>query len=178
MTAVVPLNCSTKKRRRTRGFYSRNAALAEDVFHFVEDGGIAVGGLVFDFQSGAELFEELALLARELRGREDTDMIVEIAFAAATRVGETFALDAEDGAALGGFGNFEFFFAVEAGDLQLGAQGSLRDAERDGAVKIGAAAFEKGMFFDVEDNVEIARRAIVRGGLAFAGHAQTRTGID
>ena len=55
-----------KKRRLGR----RTPKLAEDVFHFVEDRGVAVGGLIFHFQGGAELFEEFALLAGELRGRE------------------------------------------------------------------------------------------------------------
>ena len=104
------MNCSADEKEGGESPWESpsptNGSLAEDVFDFVEDSGIAVGGLVFDFHSGAELFEKLALLARELRGREDADVIVEIAFAAAARVGEAFALDAEDGAALRGFGDF------------------------------------------------------------------------
>src|ERR1700680_4649982 len=102
MTAVVPVNSSTKNRRRTCGFYRTNARLAEDVFYFVEDSGIAVGGLVLYSLRGAELFEKFALLARELCGRENADVIVEVALAATARVSETFAFDAEDGAALRG----------------------------------------------------------------------------
>src|SRR5580700_2288094 len=34
------------------------------------------------------------------------------------------------------------------------------------------------MFFDFEDDIEIASRTVVRAGLAFAGHAQTRSRIN
>jgi hypothetical protein len=133
--------------------------LAEDVFDFVEDGGIAVSRFVLYFESGAELFQQFALLAREFRRREHADVIVEIALAAAARVCKPFALDAEHGAALGAFGNFEFFFPSQTGNLQLASESGLRDAKRNRAIKIGAAAFKEWMFLDVEDNIEIARRA-------------------
>src|SRR5580692_4199544 len=160
MTAVVPSKWSTKNLRRTRRFYRRKARLAEDVFHFVEDGGIAVGGFVVHFQCRAELFEKLALLARELRRRHHANMVVEIAFTAAARVRKPFALDAQNGAALRSFGDFQFFLAVEAGDLKLGAKSRLRDAERNRAVEIRAASFEGWVLFDFEHNIEIARRAV------------------
>jgi len=61
--------------------------LAEDVFYFVEDGGVAVGGLVFHFLGGAELLDQFALVARKPGRGHHADMIVQIAFAAAARVG-------------------------------------------------------------------------------------------
>src|SRR5271155_5764714 len=128
MTAVVPVNSSTKNRRRTLGSYRRNGALAEDVFYLVENGGIAVRRLVLYFQRSAELFEELALLARELCWSEHADVIIEVALAATARVGETFAFETKDGTALCGFGDLKVFFAVEAGDLEFRAQSGLRDA--------------------------------------------------
>jgi hypothetical protein len=58
----------TSLPRASRGYELRvtshqSRALAEDVFDLVEDGGIAVGWLVFDFEGGAELFDQLALFA-------------------------------------------------------------------------------------------------------------------
>jgi len=52
------------------------------------------------------LFEELALLARKLRRSKHADVIIEVALAAAPRIGKAFALDAKDRAALRPFGNF------------------------------------------------------------------------
>src|SRR5580704_6352019 len=177
MTAVVAVNSSTKNRRRTLGSYRRNGALAEDVFYFVENGGIAVRRLVLHFYRSAELFEEPALLAREFCWRENADVIIEVALAATAGVGETFAFQAKDGAALCAFGDFKSFFAVEPRDLELRAKSGLRDAQRDGAVQISPAALKEGMFLDLEDHVEIAWRAAVRSGFAFAGDAQARAGV-
>src|SRR5690348_8824241 len=171
MTARSPAKCSTKNRLRTRGFYRRNGALTENVFYLVEEGGIAVGRFVIHFQGGAELFKEFALLAREFRGRENAHMIVQVAFAAAARISETLALDAKNGAALGGFRNFELFLTVETRNLQLRAERCLRNAERNRAVKISAAPLEKGMLFHVEDNIKVARRTAVRRRLSFTSHA-------
>ena len=86
--------------------------LAEDVFYLVEDRGVALGRLVFYFQGRAELFDQLALFARELGGGQHADVIVQIAFAAAARVGESLGLEAEDRAALRALGNFQLFLAA------------------------------------------------------------------
>src|SRR5271169_5991112 len=91
-----------------------HTGLAEDVFHFVEDGGVAVGGLIVHLQRSVELLHELALLARELAGGEDAHMIVEIAATAAMWIGKALALDAKDRATLRTFGNLEPLFAREA----------------------------------------------------------------
>lgn len=155
-----------------------NGPLAEDVFDFVEDGGIAVGGLVFHFERGAELFEELALLAGELSGSENANVIVEIAFAAAAWVGEAFSLDAENGAALRAFGDFELLVAIEAWDLELGAESGLRNAERNRAIEIGAATFKEGVLLDVKNHVEIAGSAAIGSWLAFTGDTEACAGIN
>src|SRR5580698_6517626 len=105
MIAVVPVNWSTKNLRRTREFSRRKGPLAEDVFYLVEDGGSPVGWFVFHFERSAELFKQLALLTRKLGGCENANVIVEIAFPAPTRIGEAFALDTENRAALRTFGN-------------------------------------------------------------------------
>jgi len=91
--------------------FSNFASLPEDVFDLVKDRGVAVGWLVVDSDRVAKLFHQFALLACELRRRQHADVIVQIAFAAATQVCKSPALDPKNGAALGAFGNLEFFFA-------------------------------------------------------------------
>src|SRR5712691_1204403 len=152
--------------------------LAEDVFHLIEERGVAVRGLVFHFQGGAELLDQFALVARQLCWRQHTHVIVQIAFAAPARIGQSPALDAKNGAALRAFGNLQFFFPVQSRHRQLRTESSLRDAQGDGAIQIRAAAFEKRMFLNFEHDVQIARRPAVRPGLAFAGDTQPRSGID
>src|SRR5690242_1084064 len=142
MTAVCPANWSTKNRLRTRRFYLRcghgclcrrskdelnrealssrrktQKRLAEDVFHFVEDGGVAVGRLVFHFESGAELLDQFALIACELGWRQHADVIIQITFAAAARIGQSPAFDAKHGAALRAFWNFQLLFPVQTRHL-------------------------------------------------------------
>jgi hypothetical protein len=117
------------------------------------------------------------LLAREFCWRKNADVIIEVPLAATAWVGETFAFDPEDGAALCAFGDFKSFFAVEARDLEFGAKSSLRDAQRDRAVEISPAALKEGMFLNVQDDVEIAWRAAVGSGFAFASDAEARAGV-
>src|SRR6266851_5336796 len=57
--------------------------LAENVFHLIEDRGVAVRGLVFHFHCGAELLDQFALVARELCWRQHTNVVVQIALVAA-----------------------------------------------------------------------------------------------
>src|SRR5258708_12984234 len=151
--------------------------LAENVFHLIEDRGVAVRGLVFHFHCGAELLDQFALVARELCGRQHTNVVVQIALAAAAGIGQSLALDAKHGAALRAFGDLQFFFPVQSRHLQFRAESRLRDAQGDRAIQVRAAPFEERMLFDLEHNVQIARRPAVRPGLAFAGDAQSRSGI-
>ena len=62
-------------------------SLPEDIFHFVKNRGIAVRGLVFDLNGIAQLFHQFALLARELRGRQHANVIIQVTLAASARVG-------------------------------------------------------------------------------------------
>src|SRR5712692_2340498 len=177
-------NCSTKKRRRTGRFYRRcktghlewvrETELAKNVLDLVKNRGIAFGGLVFHFQGCAKLLHELALFPGEFNRREHADVIIQIAFAAAARVGHALSLVAEDRAALRAFGNLELFFAVEPGYLNLGAKRGLDKAQRNRAVQIGAAPFEESMLLHFEYNVEVARRTAVGSRFAFARDSQAR----
>src|SRR5260370_34485036 len=157
--------------------FSNFASLHEDVFDFVEDGGIAVSGLVFHFHRGAKLLDQFALVARKLRGRHHSHMVVQIASPAAARISQPFAFETKHGAALRAFGNLQPLFPVQSRHLQFRTESRLRDAHGDGAIQVRAAPFEVRMLFDLEHDVQIARRPAVRRGLAFAGDPQTCSGI-
>src|SRR6266478_948252 len=151
---------------------------AEDVFYLVEEGGAALRGLIVDVERGAKLLDELALLARELGRRQHTHVIIQIAFAAAVRVSQTLAAKAKDRAALRTFRDFQFFLGAEPRNLQLRAKRGLRHADGNGAVQIGAAAFEERMFLHLEDDIQIAAGTPVRSSFALALHAQARSSVD
>src|SRR5437016_567159 len=178
MTAVAPAKCRTKNRLRTRRFYlRRSASLPEDILHFIEDRGVAVRGFVCHLQRGAELLDQFPLVTRKPRRRHHAHVIVQIAFAAAARVGQSPAFDAKYGPALRALGNLEFLFAVQSWHLQFRPESRLRDAQGYRAIQVRAAALEERMLFDFKHDVQIARRPAVRPGLAFAGDTQPRSGI-
>src|SRR5258708_7195453 len=145
-----------------------HSKLAEDVFDFVKERGIAVGGLVVDFQRGVKLLYNLALLASQLRRRQHTHMIIKIAAPSAMRIGQALALDTEHRSALPTFRNLLPLSPGEAGELEIGAQRSLRNAERNRADKISAAPLKEGVFLHLEHNIQTASRPAVGPGLALA----------
>ena len=157
--------------------FSNSGSLPEDVFDLVKDRGVAVGRLVVNSDRVAELFHQFALLARQFRGRHHQDVVVQIAFAAAPRIGKSLALDAKDRAALRAFRNFQFFFPVQSRHLQFRAKRRLRNAHGDSAIQIRAAPLEERMFLDFQHHVQIAGRPAIWPGLSFAGDAQPRSGV-
>src|SRR6266550_7604185 len=177
MTAVSPANCSTKNRLRTRRFYLRRRLLPEDVFHLIEDRGVAVRGLIVHLHCGAKLLDQFPLVTRELRWRHHTHVVVQIAFATPARIGQPLAFDAKHGAALRAFWNLQFFFRVQSRHLQFRTESRLGDAQGNRAIQVRAAPFEERMFSDFQHNVQIARRPAIRPGLAFAADTQPRSRV-
>jgi len=92
-----------------------HSKLAEDVFDFVKERGIAVGGLVVDFQRGVKLLYNLALLASQLRRRQHTHMIIKIAAPSAMRIGQALALNTKHRSALRTSGIFSRSSPVRPG---------------------------------------------------------------
>src|SRR5713226_7495801 len=90
-----------KITRRRRVFaeekFGMPPCLAEDVFDFIEDRGVAVCRLIFHLHRSAELLDQFALVARELCWRQHTNVVVQIALAAAAGLGQSLALDAKNG---------------------------------------------------------------------------------
>src|SRR3979490_984072 len=141
MTALSPANCSTKNLLRTLRFYLRKRRLPEDVFYFIEDGGVAVRGPVFRLHRGAQLLDQFPLVARKLCRRHHPHVIVQISLAAAARISQSLSLDPKNSAALCAFGNLELFLPVQPRNLQFRAKSRLGDAYRDGAIQARAAPF-------------------------------------
>src|ERR1700682_1694077 len=94
------------------------------------------------------------------------------------RIGQAFALNAKNRAALRSFRHFQTLLSVQSRNLQLGAEGSLRNAQRNRAIKIRATAFEKTVLLHIQNNIQITRGAAVGTGFAFTLHAKPRALVD
>src|SRR5258705_10477654 len=105
-------------------------------------------------------------------------MVVQIALAAAARIGQPVTLDAEHRATLRALGNLQPLFGVQPWGRQVRAERRLSDAHRNRAIEIGSAPLEERMFLDVQHHVEVAAGPTVGSSLAFTRHTQTRTGVD
>src|SRR5713226_1505410 len=152
-------------------------SLTEDVFDFVEDGRAALGRAIFHAKRCSQLFEELALLARQFARSNHAHVVEEIALSSAARVRQPFALDTKDSAALRTFGNFQALFAGQRRNHNLRPQRRLRHADGDGAEQVRTAPLEEGMLLDLENDVKVARRPAIRSFLAFPGNAKPRARV-
>ncbi len=170
--------CARDDNSEQEGDIYGRGGLAEDVFDFVEDGGVAVCRFIVDLQGGVELLHQLALFARELAWSEYAHMVVQVATAAAMRIGKAFALDAEDRTALRALRNLQPLFASKAGHLEFRTERSLRDAQRNCAVEVRAAPLKEGVLLHFENDVEIAGRSAVGARFAFALYAKARASVD
>src|SRR5260370_38647009 len=83
--------------------------------------------------------------------------------------------DAKLGATLDAFRNLELVRLLECRHFDFRSQRRLRHVDGDGAMQVVFVALEERMFFDLEHNVQIARRSAIGSGLAFLRHAQART---
>src|SRR6266851_1572309 len=98
-------------------------------------------------------------------------MDVQIAARAAVENGDALVTQLELRAVLRAFGNLELVRLAEGGNVDLAAEGSLRDVQRNGAVQVVFVAFEERVLLHLEEHVEIAGGAAVAAGLPFAGQA-------
>src|ERR1043166_3728120 len=153
---------------------ARGSVLSEDVAHLVEQALVAE---VFLFDLG-ELFEELAVLGGEGRWRDGDDGGVEVAAPAPAERRHAVAFDAEDRPRLRAGGDFQVLLAVERLHVHLRAERGLREGDGNGSIKVVALPLEEFVLFDVDDDVEVARRAALRPRLALAREPQARAGLD
>src|ERR1700733_576320 len=152
-------------------------SLSKNVFYLIEEARGPVGGLVFDSQSLAKLFQRAALIAGELRRDDHAYVDVKVA-AAAMGIRKALSLLAENLSGLRAFGNLEFGFALQRGNLDLRAECGLGKADWDRAIEVCAATLEERVLLHFEENIQIACGTAVGSGLALAGHAQASAGID
>src|SRR5258708_176430 len=152
--------------------------LTKNVLYLVEESRAAFGRLVFHFQRSAQRFHQLALVAGQFRRREHSHVIIQIAFAAATRIGQSMALDAEHRATLRAFGNLQLLFPAQSRHRKFRAERGLRNAHWNRAIKIRAAPLKVGVLLYIQHHIKIAARPAIRARFAFTRHTQTRSAID
>src|SRR5581483_12123617 len=157
--------CSpTSRRRRTA------PPLPEHRLHLLEKGLRQRVHLLA--REAGELLEQLALTGGELAGRLDEDPDDLVTAPVPVELGNAAALQTERLSRLRAGGYLHLRRAVERGHVDLRAERRLREAQRDVAHDVGPRALEERMLLDVEDDVEVARRAGVQPGLALAPQFQ------
>ena len=142
----------------------------EEAFGFFEEG--FGHGFVFAAAGVAEFLEFFLLVGGEVGGDLDLDADHEVAFGGTLEGWHAFAAEAEDGAALGAWGDFDGGFAFEGWDDEFASEGCFGEAEGDFAVEIVVFAGEDFVTADVDDDVEVAGRAAAYAVVAVAAGAE------
>lgn len=112
--------------------------------------------------------QQFLLPFRQLDRGFDGNVAHQVAMFAAAQCLDAFAAQAEDGAALRFGGNLDLGVAVQRGDFDFAAQGCGAETDRHFAMQVAAVALEDGVFLEVHDHIQVARRAAVDAGFAFA----------
>src|SRR5713101_9498745 len=164
--------------RALRGlwFLSARAPLPENVLYFAQQR--APLRLVFHLRNPVEFLQQFALTFAQLARRLHSDFDEQIAFAAAIEHGYTFAANAQGGARLRSLGHFQRVFAFQCRDGNFRAQCCLGKRNGNHAVQVVPFAFKKGMFFDVQHDIKIARRTAVKTSFAQSGKTDARSVFD
>src|SRR6185503_16889547 len=129
-------------------------------------------------QHPPQLFDQLALLARELLRRLHLHGGEQIAAAAAVDVGHALVAQAQRRAGLRPLRHLHRLAAVERRYLNLAAQRDGGEVHRDLAEQVVAVAAEELVLLDVDDDVEVAGGTAGRTGFAFAVQPQLLAGGD
>ena len=112
--------------------------------------------------------EFVLLVAAELGRDFHLHGDVEIATATARERGHAFFAKSENGAALGADWNFDRGLTVERRHFQLPTERGDGEWKRHRAEKVSVIALEDVVIADVEEDVEIARRAAADTGIAIS----------
>src|SRR3989454_6057702 len=119
-----------------------------------------------------QLFEQLALLLRELLRRLHLHGREQIAASASVDVGHPLAAQPQRGAGLRPFGDFDRVHTIQRRHLNLAAERHGREVDRDLAEQIVAVAAEELVLLHVDDDVEMAGGTAGGSGLAFTLQTQ------
>src|SRR6185312_1512478 len=141
---------------------------SENVFYFIEQ---ILLRLVLDRSQCVQLLQKLALaLVQLLRGLR-ADFNIQVALLRAVQYRNAFVADAEARARLCSVWNLQLVVAIHRRDLDLCAKRQLREAHRDGAIKIIAFALKERVLLHMQHHVEVTRRTAVRACLTLVGVA-------
>ena len=151
---------------------SATETLAEEVFHFFKNP--RGSGLVIDRHGLRQLSHQVALGAAHLLRNLHDHFDDKVALALVVQVGNAAPSDAQFLAALRALGNLEADRAVDAGNVNLRAQGGLREADGNDAVEVVADALEEVVRADGENDVKIALGTAGAAGIALARVADAR----
>eukprot|EP00635_Sarcinochrysidales_sp_CCMP3193_P011936 CAMPEP_0118909476 /NCGR_PEP_ID=MMETSP1166-20130328/12039_1 /TAXON_ID=1104430 /ORGANISM="Chrysoreinhardia sp, Strain CCMP3193" /LENGTH=359 /DNA_ID=CAMNT_0006848911 /DNA_START=52 /DNA_END=1128 /DNA_ORIENTATION=- len=127
-----------------------------------------------------ELFDEGALVGREVGGDSDVDGDVVVAAVVAlvegrdALVGE---LESSAGLRAGGYRDVEGGF-VEGAGLEGGAEDGVDGVDVEGRVEVLALPREGGVGLDAEEDVEVARGPALGAGVALAGETELGAVVD
>src|SRR5258706_2916409 len=154
------------------GCEGNDTSAGEELPHLVHEalgaGAVPVGILLHGL---VQLAQELALPVGEAHRRLDDDLAHEVAGVGRAHALDALGAQAKDLARLRLHGDLDLGAAVERGNLDLAAQGRLREADRHLAVEVVALAPEDAVGLQVDHHVEVAGRAAVHASLALAGQA-------
>src|SRR5690606_9149437 len=156
-------HCPTKFLVRDHSF-SADEHLAKDISDLLHKGRIRE---IFGFDLG-KLFEDLALLFGERFRRYDGHRDEKVAFPTAAEIRHSLPFDAKDRARLRARRDLQRFFAIERADGNFVAERRLCERDRLGRIEILSLTLKTSVFFDVQDDVEIAGRPAADAGFAFA----------
>src|ERR1700730_527220 len=141
--------------------------LAEHLLELVDEalGERMVDGLAVD---AGEFLEQFALARREPPRGLDHHAHELVAAPVSVEVWKALALEPEDLAGLRARLDFQFDLAVERRHVNLRAERGLRKTHRHFDDYVVVLAREQIVLFDVNDDVEVARRSTAPSGLALA----------
>src|SRR6266576_1426098 len=139
--------------------------------HRVPEGAAAglLGHRIFDL---AELFEQLALLDRELVGGPDVHAHVEVAVPGFAEARQPFVAQAIRHAGLRARLHPQLGLAVRRRHLHVGAERGLRERDAEVVDEIVAVALEPRVFLDVEHRDQVAGRTVARAENALAAQRE------
>jgi len=129
---------------------------------------------IFHREYFSQFAQQFALALAQLSGCLDSHLDIKIAFAATIEYGHAFAPDPKRRSRLRAFGNFQPVLALQRGNHDLRAQSSLGERDRHHAVQVVALALKESMFFDVQYNIQIARRPAERARFAESAETNAR----
>src|SRR5450755_2499748 len=125
--------------------------LSEDVFYFAHQSTAL--RTVLHPGGSLEFQQQLALSLVQLAWGLHPHFDEEIAFAVPVEYGHTLAADAQRRTRLSPFGHFQNVLAFERRNADFGAEGGLRERNRDDAVQIVSFPLEERMLLHVQHDV-------------------------